>query len=78
MANVVVEPDFWVSRMLPEGVIERWIVADGAFVKSGDPLAELRIENNLVELKSPASGRLTTGLPTNSIVEPGMVIGRIL
>jgi len=77
MMDLVVEPDFWVSRMLPEGTIERWLVADGADVKLNDPVVELRIEKSLVELKSPVSGRLTISVPGNSIVEPGTVIGRV-
>jgi len=75
--DLIVEPDLWVSRMLPEGTIERWLVADGADVEVNDPVVELRIENNLVKLRSPKSGRLTIGAPGNSVVEPGTVVGSV-
>ncbi|MBY0381759.1 MAG: lipoyl domain-containing protein [Xanthobacteraceae bacterium] len=63
--------------MLPEGTIERWLVADGANVEVNDPVVELRIENSLVRLKSPRAGRLKIGAPGNSVVEPGTVVGSI-
>jgi pyruvate/2-oxoglutarate dehydrogenase complex dihydrolipoamide acyltransferase (E2) component len=63
--------------MLPEGIVEKWLVADGANVTSDDPLVDVRIENQLRRLKSPDTGRLTIYAPQNSVVEPGMVIGRV-
>jgi len=44
---------------LPEGIVERWFIADGAVVAAGDLMAEVRIEDALHEITSPASGRLT-------------------
>jgi pyruvate/2-oxoglutarate dehydrogenase complex dihydrolipoamide acyltransferase (E2) component len=77
MAELVVAPEFWMSRMLPEGIVERWLVADGAVVKQDDPVADLRIEGELVKLKAPAAGKLCIDTKVNSIVEPGSVIGHI-
>jgi pyruvate/2-oxoglutarate dehydrogenase complex dihydrolipoamide acyltransferase (E2) component len=77
MADLIVEPDLWISRMLPEGIVEKWLVADGASVASNDPVADLRIENQLRRLKSPEAGRLTIYAHQNSIVEPGTVIGKV-
>jgi len=77
MTDLVVQSGFWVTRMLPEGTVERWLVPDGADVASEDPLVDLRIENQLVRLKSPDTGRLTIYAPQNNIVEPGTVVGRV-
>jgi pyruvate/2-oxoglutarate dehydrogenase complex dihydrolipoamide acyltransferase (E2) component len=77
MVNLVVAPEFWISRMLPEGTIERWLVADGATVASDDPVADLRIEGELVRLKAPVAGKLVMEGKPNDIIEPGSVIGQI-
>lgn len=77
MVNLIVAPEFWISRMLPEGMIERWLVADGATVAQHDPVADLRIEGELVTLKAPAAGKLKIDSKRNSIIEPGSVIGHI-
>jgi pyruvate/2-oxoglutarate dehydrogenase complex dihydrolipoamide acyltransferase (E2) component len=62
---------------MPEGVVERWLQCDRAFVKAGEPLAAIRIEGALHELPAPASGWLTIERRVNSMIEPGTVIGRI-
>ena len=77
MVELVVAPEFWLSRMLPEGIVERWLVADGAVIRQNDPVADLRIEGELVKLKAPAAGTLSIDAKVNSIVEPGSVIGHI-
>lgn len=77
MAKLVVAPEFWISRMLPEGTVEQWLVADGATVAEGDLVAELRIEGELVKLKAPTGGVLIIDCTPNSIIEPGSVIGHI-
>ena len=33
MTKVRVADDLWATSMLPEGVLERWLVADGAAVE---------------------------------------------
>jgi hypothetical protein len=77
MVELIVAPEFWMSRMLPEGIIERWLAPDGAVVKPNDPVADLLIEGELVRLKAPAGGKLFIDTKTNSIIEPGSVIGHI-
>lgn len=74
---VGVNPDWWATSLLPEGLLERWEQCDRAFVEEGEPLAAIRIEGALHELTSPASGWLTIESRANSPVEPGSVIGRI-
>ena len=77
MVELVVAPEFWMSRMLPEGIVERWLVSDGTAVKPNDPVVDLRIEGELVKLKAPAGGKLFIDTKANSIIEPGSVIGHI-
>ena len=75
--DITVSEELWASSMLPEGVVERWLVSNGATVEVGDRVAEVRIEDALHEIMAPASGRLTIAAAVNDIVEPGSVIGRL-
>lgn len=77
MVQLVVAPELWVNRIYPEGLIENWLVPDGALVKAEQPVAELRIEGELITLKAPAAGKLAIDSRKNSPVEPGAVIGHI-
>lgn len=77
MIDISISPDLWAGRMLPEGILERWRVADGSKVSEGDVVAEVRIEDALHELMAPAGGKLTKVIRVNQIVEPGSVIGQI-
>jgi len=78
MVNIIVDSELWASSMLPEGIVEKWLVAPGALVKAGDPLAEIRIEDALHELLAPAAGCLIVDAAPDALIEPGSVIGRIL
>ncbi len=75
--NIVVAEDLWASTMLPEGILERWVVSDGAAVNAGDRIAEVRIEDALHEIMAPEGGRLTIAVAANGIIEPGSTIGQI-
>jgi len=75
--EIRITADLWASSMLPEGIIEKWIMPDGALVETGEPVAAIRIEDALHEIAAPASGRLTADLKANSVVDPGTVIGHI-
>ncbi len=77
MTDIKGSEDLWASSMLPEGIVERWFVPDGAFVKTGDRIAEIRIEDARHEIIAPATGRLTIVLAINGIIEPGSVFGKI-
>jgi pyruvate/2-oxoglutarate dehydrogenase complex dihydrolipoamide acyltransferase (E2) component len=77
MTAVKVNPDLWATSILPEGMIEKWLAADGAFVEAGEPIAMLRIEGALHDLQSPAEGWLTIDRKVNAVIEPGAVIGHI-
>ena len=75
--KIIVDPALWGSSILPQGYIESWIAADGRPVEAGDPIACIRIEAMLHELMSPATGILHIDRATNSVIEPGAVIGRV-
>jgi hypothetical protein len=77
MVQLVVTPDFWVNRIYPEGLLEDWLAKDGAVVAAAQPIAQLRIEGELIELKAPIGGRLKIDSCKNSPIEPGAVIGHI-
>jgi hypothetical protein len=75
---VTVPPDLWATSVMPEGIIENWLLADGSFVEAGDPVAIVRIEDCLHEILAPGRGRLRAGCKTNTVIEPGMAIGHIV
>jgi pyruvate/2-oxoglutarate dehydrogenase complex dihydrolipoamide acyltransferase (E2) component len=77
MTPIRIETELWATSLLPEGMIEKWLKPDGAFVEKGDPLAMLCVEGALHELLSPAEGWLTIDRKTNDVVEPGAVIGHV-
>jgi len=76
-ADITVAPELWSSSVLPEGMIEAWLIPAGSYVESGKPVAKVRIEDALHEIIAPASGWLRTSLAAASVVDPGTVIGRI-
>ena len=77
MQDINIDEALWASSMLPEGIVERWFVADGAIVAVGDPMAEIRIEDALHEITAPATGRLTIVAAANTVVEPGSLLARL-
>jgi pyruvate/2-oxoglutarate dehydrogenase complex dihydrolipoamide acyltransferase (E2) component len=77
MTDIYVSSKLWASSMMPEGILERWRVADGATLAEGDVVAEVRIEDALHELIAPGKGRLTQLAGVNDVIEPGSLIGRI-
>jgi len=77
MADVKVTEDLWASSMLPEGLIERWLVADGATVATGEAVVEVRIEDALHEILAPAAGRLKISARVNDVIDPGSALGQI-
>jgi len=62
-----------------EGVLIRWLVADGAAVSQGQPLYELESEKSVQEVEAPASGRLRIIVPATGETYPvGTVLGEIV
>ncbi len=77
MRDVRVDSGLWRSSILPEGIVERWFVADGARVTAGAPVAAVRIEDALHEITAPADGVLTIRAKANAVVDPGSVLAEI-
>jgi pyruvate/2-oxoglutarate dehydrogenase complex dihydrolipoamide acyltransferase (E2) component len=78
VTNISLHEDLWRNSMLPEGILERWFVTDGAKVVTGEKIAEVRIESALHEIMAPASGRITILTEPDGVVEPGSVVGRLV
>jgi len=74
---ISVAPELWATSVLPGGILERWILADGREVEVGDPVAVVRVESALHDIMAPAKGRLHIHCKTNAVVEPGSVIGYV-
>ncbi|HEX3983149.1 MAG TPA: lipoyl domain-containing protein [Acidisoma sp.] len=77
MTDISLNEDLWRNSMLPEGILERWYVTNGAEVAPGEKIAEVRIESALHEIMAPAAGRITILTEPNAVVEPGSVVGRL-
>ncbi|WP_419760589.1 lipoyl domain-containing protein [Acidisoma sp.] len=78
MTMIHLDEDLWQNSMLPEGILERWLVDDGTTVTVGERIAEVRIESSLHEIMSPGVGVLTILAEQNTVVEPGTAVGRLL
>lgn len=74
---ISVPADLWATSVMPEGIVERWLYPDESFVAAGDPVAVVRIEDGLHDILAPCKGRLHVGCRTNTVIEPGMVIGHV-
>ena len=77
MTEVRISEALWAGSMAPEGVLEIWRRHDGTLVQAGTCVAEVRIEDALHEVMAPQGGRLCVFVRSNSVIEPGMIIGRI-
>jgi hypothetical protein len=53
----------WRNNMLPEGILQRWLVADGETAREGHAVAQVRIEGALHDIVAPATGRLAILAP---------------
>lgn len=77
MQYIRVDETLWASTMLPEGIVERWFVANQEVVAKGQRIAEIRIEDALHDIVSPASGRVTIVATASSLVEPGALLATL-
>jgi pyruvate/2-oxoglutarate dehydrogenase complex dihydrolipoamide acyltransferase (E2) component len=75
--EVRVDEAIWASTILPEGIIQRWFIADGAVAETGAKIAEIRVEGALHEITSPARGRLTIVAAVNDVVERGSLLATL-
>ena len=60
---------------MQEGTVVRWLMAEGAEVKEGDPVAEIETDKAVVEFESYATGLLRRILvPEGTTVPVGQAI----
>jgi hypothetical protein len=67
----------WRNSMLPEGIVERWLVADGETAHAGHAVAQVRIESALHDIVAPVTGRLAISAPTLAVIEPGFLLATL-
>ena len=77
MPDIHVSEGLWSTGMLPEGILERWLVEDGAKVQVGEALAAARIGEALHEIVSSAEGHLTIMAPAGDLIDPGCIIAQV-
>ena len=77
MPDIRVPDDLWSTSLMPEAILERWLVSDGASVSQGQPIAMIRVGENLHEISAPAGGLLRTTAAASSMVEPGSLIAEL-
>ena len=63
--------------MLPEGILERWLVEDGAKVREGEAVAAVRIGEALHDIVSSADGHVSITAPAGDLVDPGCIIAQV-
>jgi hypothetical protein len=64
----------WRNSMLPKGIVERWLVADGETARAGHAVAEIRIEARCATLWP---GRLAISAPKPAVIEPGFLLATL-
>ena len=79
MQSIKINADeaLWRNNMLPEGILERWIVTDGEVASEGHAVAEIRIEGALHDVISAATGRLNALAPELAVIEPGFLLATV-
>ncbi len=63
---------------MDEGTLAEWLVADGAPIKEGEPLYSLESDKSVMEIESPATGRLKINAPAGEVYQVGAVLGEIV
>jgi len=76
MATEVILPK--VDMDMATGRISRWLVAEGAAVKQGDPLFEIETDKAAMEIEAPASGVLRNAAAQGSDIPVGNAVAWIV
>jgi 2-oxoglutarate dehydrogenase E2 component (dihydrolipoamide succinyltransferase) len=66
-----------VGESISEGILSRWLKADGSPVQSGEPLLELETDKATTVVPAPGSGVLKTGVAEGETVAIGATVGTI-
>jgi pyruvate/2-oxoglutarate dehydrogenase complex dihydrolipoamide acyltransferase (E2) component len=62
---------------MQNGTIEEWLVENGATVSTGQPIYALEIEKAVLEIESPATGKLIQKALAGESYKVGEIIGEI-
>lgn len=60
-----------------EGVLSKWLVADGEQVTAGQPLYEIESEKSVQEVEAPINGKLKIVATTGETYPVGTVLATI-
>ena len=66
-----------VGEAITEGVVSRWLKADGDAVRANEPVLELETDKATTEVVAPAAGVLSIAVKEGQKVAIGSVVGRI-
>ncbi|MHB1561507.1 MAG: lipoyl domain-containing protein, partial [Isosphaeraceae bacterium] len=66
-----------VGESISEGIVSKWLQADGATVQAGDPLLELETDKATNIVPSPGAGVLKIGAAEGQTVAIGATVGTI-
>ena len=66
-----------VGESISEGILARWLKADGAAVKAGEPLFELETDKASNVVPAPADGVLRISVAEGATVEIGATVGEV-
>lgn len=77
MPDIRVSEALWSSGMLPEGILERWLVEDSTTVRVGEAVAAVRIGEELHDILSSAAGQVSLMAPAGELIDPGCIIAEV-
>ena len=77
MIRINADEALWRNNVLPEGILERWLVADGQITREGHAVAQVWIEGALHDIVAPATGRLAISAPALAVIEPGFLLATL-
>lgn len=77
MIEIRLPEELWVTRVLPEGIVERVLADDGARVEAGQAIAEVRVGDRLHEIAAPGAGVLVWAAGAGALVEPGSLLASL-
>src|SRR5215831_5909658 len=66
-----------VGESISEGIVSRWLKADGSSVQAGEPLLELETDKATNVVPAPGSGVLKIGVAEGETVPIGATVGTI-
>lgn len=66
-----------IGESITEGILSRWLVANGEQAQEGEPLYELETDKVTTEVPADASGQVTHSVAEGDTVEVGATVGSI-